>query len=68
MTLADTPTTHGKRADIQGMRAIAVLAVLAFHASHALLPGGFAVLNNKLYIIAQAWNPGDFAIFEQVVN
>ena len=41
MTLADTPTTHGKRADIQGMRAIAVLAVLAFHASHALLPGGF---------------------------
>ena len=25
-------------------------------------------LNNKLYIIAQAWNPGDFAIFEQVVN
>ncbi|MGN6210118.1 acyltransferase family protein [Asticcacaulis sp.] len=41
MTLAETPTTHGKRADIQGMRAIAVLAVLAFHASHALLPGGF---------------------------
>ncbi|MFT4074714.1 MAG: acyltransferase family protein [Asticcacaulis sp.] len=37
-----TITTHGKRADIQGMRAIAVLAVLAFHASHALLPGGFA--------------------------
>jgi hypothetical protein len=25
-------------------------------------------MNNKLYIIAQAWNPGDFAIFEQVVN
>ena len=23
---------------------------------------------NKLYIIAQAWNPGDFAILEQVVN
>jgi len=23
-------------------------------------------LNGKLYIIAQAWNPGDFAIFEQV--
>jgi hypothetical protein len=22
--------------------------------------------NNKLYIIAQAWNPGDFAILEQV--
>ncbi|MEX2261257.1 MAG: hypothetical protein WD696_04865 [Bryobacteraceae bacterium] len=24
--------------------------------------------NNKLYIIAQAWNPGDFAILEQVSN
>lgn len=23
-------------------------------------------MNNKLYVIAQAWNPGDFAIFEQV--
>ncbi len=23
-------------------------------------------MNGKLYIIAQAWNPGDFAIFEQV--
>jgi hypothetical protein len=22
-------------------------------------------MNNKLYVIAQAWNPGDFAIFEQ---
>lgn len=25
-------------------------------------------VNNKLYIIAQAWNPGDFAILEQVAN
>ena len=24
--------------------------------------------NNKLYVIAQAWNPGDFAILEQVTN
>ena len=24
--------------------------------------------NNKLYVIAQAWNPGDFAIFEQVAE
>ncbi len=23
---------------------------------------------NKLYIIAQAWNPGDFAILEQVAD
>ena len=25
-------------------------------------------VNNKLYVIAQAWNPGDFAILEQVTN
>jgi len=25
-------------------------------------------MNNKLYVIAQAWNPGDFAIFEQVTE
>ncbi|MBI1790802.1 MAG: hypothetical protein HYR60_25010 [Acidobacteria bacterium] len=25
-------------------------------------------VGNKLYVIAQAWNPGDFAIFEQVSN
>jgi hypothetical protein len=24
--------------------------------------------DNKLYVIAQAWNPGDFAILEQVTN
>lgn len=26
------------------------------------------LVNNKMYVIAQAWNPGDFAIFEQVAN
>nr|WP_303831107.1 acyltransferase family protein [Asticcacaulis taihuensis] len=31
-----------KRADIQGLRGIAVLAVVLFHISHAALPGGFA--------------------------
>lgn len=30
------------RSDIDGLRAIAVLAVIAFHASATLLPGGFA--------------------------
>jgi hypothetical protein len=25
-------------------------------------------MNNKIYVIAQAWNPGDFAIFEQITN
>jgi peptidoglycan/LPS O-acetylase OafA/YrhL len=52
-----TSTTHGKRADIQGMRAVPVLAVVAFHASHAVLHGGvigvdiFFVLSG--YLITQ---------------
>src|ERR1700722_5730419 len=29
------------RADIQGLRAIAVMAVVLYHADHNLLPGGF---------------------------
>ncbi|MGN6208364.1 acyltransferase family protein [Asticcacaulis sp.] len=37
-----TPDAHIKRADIQGLRGIAVLAVVLFHVSHAALPGGFA--------------------------
>jgi peptidoglycan/LPS O-acetylase OafA/YrhL len=41
MTAIHTPAAHTKRADIQGMRAVAVLGVLAFHASHMVLPGGF---------------------------
>lgn len=38
--LASVPDS-GKRADIQGLRAIAVLAVLVFHALPEALPGGF---------------------------
>ncbi len=34
--------TQPYRPDIDGLRAIAVLAVIAFHASASLLPGGFA--------------------------
>ncbi|MFT4074006.1 MAG: acyltransferase family protein [Asticcacaulis sp.] len=37
-----TPDAHIKRADIQGLRGIAVLAVVLFHVSHQALPGGFA--------------------------
>jgi peptidoglycan/LPS O-acetylase OafA/YrhL len=38
-----TPDAHSqKRADIQGLRGIAVLAVVLFHVSHRALPGGFA--------------------------
>ena len=37
------PDAHTqKRADIQGLRGIAVLAVMLFHVSPAALPGGFA--------------------------
>lgn len=35
-------TSAGYRTDIDGIRAIAVLSVLAFHLNHELLPGGFA--------------------------
>ncbi|CAL4868695.1 hypothetical protein MMA231_02984 [Asticcacaulis sp. MM231] len=38
--MTDTPLQ--KRADIQGLRGIAVLAVVLFHVSPAALPGGFA--------------------------
>ena len=37
-----TAEIHQKRADIQGLRGIAVLAVVLFHVSRSALPGGFA--------------------------
>lgn len=38
---AITAPVHRKRLDIQGLRAIAVLAVMLFHINYALLPGGY---------------------------
>ncbi len=42
--MSDTVTTATpeKRADIQGLRGLAVLAVVVFHAARNVLPGGFA--------------------------
>jgi peptidoglycan/LPS O-acetylase OafA/YrhL len=35
------PGAQARRADIQGLRAVAVLAVIAYHARETVLPGGF---------------------------
>ena len=36
---------HRFRGDIQGLRAVAVLAVLVFHAGVTAVPGGFVALH-----------------------
>lgn len=36
-----TPSQEGYRRDIDGLRAIAVLAVIVFHVNKAWIPGGF---------------------------
>ncbi|GJI94047.1 acyltransferase [Duganella caerulea] len=58
------------RADIDGLRALAVLAVMAFHLSPAALPGGFAgvdvffVISGFLItgVITQALQRGEFSL------
>lgn len=35
------PDARSKRGDIQGLRAVAILTVVVFHAFHGVLPGGF---------------------------
>lgn len=40
-SISDAPAADARRADIQGLRAVAVLAVVAYHAAEGLLPGGF---------------------------
>ncbi|MBU0665008.1 MAG: acyltransferase [Proteobacteria bacterium] len=41
MSILQNPLKRTFRADIQGLRAIAIMAVLAFHYNAELLPGGF---------------------------
>jgi peptidoglycan/LPS O-acetylase OafA/YrhL len=60
------------RPDIDGLRAIAVLAVIAFHANSNLVPGGFIgvdiffVISGYLItgLIATAMDRGDFSFAE----
>src|SRR6478735_2790796 len=62
-------TTQSYRPDIDGMRALAVLAVIAFHANPHLLPGGFVgvdvffVLSGYLItgLILEALETGSFS-------
>ena len=61
-----------KRGDIQGLRGIAVLAVVVYHASHGVLPGGFAgvdiffVISGYLItqILLKAMDGGGFSLRE----
>ncbi|WP_136420203.1 acyltransferase family protein [Herbaspirillum sp. ST 5-3] len=72
MTLNSAIPTHSYRPDIDGLRAIAVLAVVAFHASSRIVPGGFIgvdiffVISGYLItgLIANGIESGNFSFTE----
>jgi len=71
MRLAE-PSADGHRGDIDGLRALAVVPVCAFHAGAPLFPGGFIgvdiffVISGYLMarMIGQGLSQGDFSIVE----
>jgi peptidoglycan/LPS O-acetylase OafA/YrhL len=73
--LTETPPPHGYRSDIDGLRAIAVLAVVLYHFFPAQLPGGyvgvdvFFVISGYLItqiildkLVTQQWSITDFYV------
>src|SRR5262249_670713 len=70
--VGDNIAPHEYRSDVDGLRAVAVLGVIAFHAAPRLAPGGFAgvdiffVISGFLIsgIIMRSLNRGSFSLLE----
>lgn len=70
--MLQSPSAYSYRPDIDGLRAIAVLAVIAFHANSSLVPGGFIgvdiffVISGYLItgLIAKGIETGNFSFTE----